>query len=135
LADLMAVQNTYLSTFQSLGSLGLLLGVVGLAIAQTRNVLERRGEFALLRSVGFTKKKLGVLVVAENGVLMLLGLGIGIVAASITVLPHILVGGAQIPWSSLGLSLLAVFGAGLVASSITVRAASNAPLIAALRGD
>ncbi len=34
LARLMAVQNTYLKTFQSLGALGLLLGTVGLAIAQ-----------------------------------------------------------------------------------------------------
>ena len=135
LADLMAVQNTYLSTFQSLGALGLLLGVVGLAIAQTRNVLERRSEFALLQSVGFTRKRLGRLVLAENGVLMLMGLGIGTLAALITVLPHVLIGGAQIPWGSLGRSLLAVLGAGLTASFITVRAAASAPLIAALRGD
>ena len=135
LADLMAVQNTYLSTFQSLGALGLLLGVVGLAIAQTRNVLERRGEFALLQSVGFRRVRIGQLVLAENGVLMLLGLGIGVFAALITVLPHLVVGGAQIPWRSLGLSLLAVLAAGLIASLITVRAAAAAPLIAALRGD
>lgn len=135
LADLMAVQNTYLSTFQSLGALGLLLGVVGLAIAQTRNVLERRGEFALLQSIGFTRRKLGSMVLAENGVLMLLGLGVGILAALITVLPHILVGGAQIPWRSLGLSLLAVLAAGVIASLVTVRAAARAPLIAALRGE
>ena len=135
LAELMAVQNTYLSTFQSLGALGLLLGVVGLAIAQTRNVLERRGEFALLQAVGFTRGKLGRMVLAENGVLMLLGLGIGVLAALITVLPHMLVGGAQIPWRSLVLSLLAVLAAGVIASLFTVRAASEAPIVAALRGD
>ena len=48
LVALMAVQNTYLSTFQSLGGLGLLLGTFGLAVVQLRNVLERRGELALL---------------------------------------------------------------------------------------
>ena len=31
----MAVQNTYLSTFQSLGGLGLLLGTVGLAVVNS----------------------------------------------------------------------------------------------------
>ena len=49
LAGFMAVQNTYLSTFQSLGGLGLLLGTLGLAAVQLRNVVERRGELALLR--------------------------------------------------------------------------------------
>ena len=39
-----AVQNTYLSTFQVLGGLGLLLGTLGLGIVLVRNVLERRGE-------------------------------------------------------------------------------------------
>ena len=41
LANYLAVQNTYLSAFQSLGSLGLLLGTIGLVIAQFRSVLER----------------------------------------------------------------------------------------------
>ena len=43
-----AVQNTYLDTFQVLGALGLLLGSVGLGVVVLRNVLERRGELALL---------------------------------------------------------------------------------------
>ncbi len=38
------VENTYLSTFQSLGGLGLLLGTIGLAAVMFRNVLERRRE-------------------------------------------------------------------------------------------
>ena len=50
LAQFLAVQNTYLSTFQSLGALGLLLGTIGLAVAQLRSVLERRGELALMRA-------------------------------------------------------------------------------------
>ena len=44
------VENTYLSTFQSLGALGLLLGTAGLAAVLLRNVLERRRELALLRA-------------------------------------------------------------------------------------
>ena len=41
------VENTYISTFQTLGALGLLLGTVGLAAVLARNVLERRRELAL----------------------------------------------------------------------------------------
>jgi hypothetical protein len=43
------VENTYLSTFQALGGLGLLLGTIGLGAILLRNVLERRRELALLR--------------------------------------------------------------------------------------
>ena len=52
LSGLMALQNTYLRTFQTLGALGLLLGTFGLAAVQLRSVLERRGEMGLLRRPG-----------------------------------------------------------------------------------
>ena len=58
LAQFLAVQNTYLSTFQSLGALGLLLGTIGLAVVQLRSVLERRGELALMRAGGFNRVRL-----------------------------------------------------------------------------
>ncbi len=51
LANFLAVQNTYLSTFQTLGGLGLLLGTLGLATVMVRNVLERRSELALLSAL------------------------------------------------------------------------------------
>ena len=53
LASFHRVENTYLSTFQMLGSLGLLLGTLGMAAVLLRNVLERRRELALLRAVGY----------------------------------------------------------------------------------
>ena len=53
LAEFHTVENTYLSTFQTLGGLGLLIGTVGLAAVVLRNVLERRRELALLRAVGY----------------------------------------------------------------------------------
>src|SRR5207245_9276700 len=37
----LVVENTYLSTFQALGGLGLMLGTVGLAIVLLRSVWER----------------------------------------------------------------------------------------------
>ena len=41
LAQFHRVENTYLSTFQALGGLGLILGTMGLATVLLRNVLER----------------------------------------------------------------------------------------------
>jgi hypothetical protein len=133
LASFMAVQNTYLSTFQSLGGLGLLLGTFGLATVQLRNVLERRGELALLRATGFARPRLARVVMLENGVLLLGGLLTGVLSALVAVLPHLLAGGANIPWRSLGLTLGLVLSVGLVAGFWAVRATLRAPLLEALR--
>src|ERR1039458_6865719 len=52
-----AMQNTYLDTFQVLGGLGLLLGSAGLGVVVLRNVLERRGELAVLLAAGFRSEE------------------------------------------------------------------------------
>lgn len=130
-----AVQNTYLSTFQSLGGLGLLLGTFGLAVVELRNVLERRGELALMRATGFRRGRLARLVLLENLVLLLGGLAIGLAAALVAVAPHLLEGGARIPWQSLAGTLALVVLVGLLAGLAAVRATLRAPLLPALRGD
>ncbi len=134
LRDLLAVQNTYLSTFQSLGALGLLLGTFGLATVQLRSVLERRGELALMRSTGFRRGRLAQMVMLENIVLLIGGLGAGIDAAIVTVLPHWLAGGASIPWGELALYLGIVLVVGIFSGLIAVLATLRAPLLGALRG-
>ena len=87
LAQFNAVQNTYLSTFQVLGGIGLLLGSLGLGVVVLRNVLERRGELGLLQAVGYRKRSLRWLVASENLALLVTGLVIGVVAAAMAVLP------------------------------------------------
>lgn len=131
----LAVQNTYLLTFQSLGALGLLLGTFGLAAVQLRNVLERRNELALMQAAGFATERIAQLVLAENAFLLLAGLGCGVLAALVAVLPHFWQGGASFPWLTLGGVLAAIVAIGLVAGLIAVRAVLRAPLIPALRGD
>ena len=135
LARFLAVQNTYLSTFQSLGGLGLLLGTLGLAAVQLRNVLERRGELALLRAVGFRQRKLAWLVLLENAVLLVLGTGSGVLAALVAVMPHFLSTGASIPWLSLTGTLGLVLLVGMLAGLAAVRQTLKAPLLNALRED
>jgi len=133
LQDLLAVQNTYLSTFQSLGALGLLLGTFGLAAVQMRSVLERRGELGLLRAAGFRRRRLASLVLFEALALLLGGLLTGFLAALVTTLPQMLVGGASIPLFDLTILLAIVLAAGCVTSLAAVRTVLRAPLLAALR--
>jgi len=133
LEDQFAIQNTYLSTFQSLGALGLLLGTFGLATVQVRNVIERRGELALLRASGFRRRRLASLVMLENVALLLGGLLTGFLAALVSTLPHMLAGGASIPLRDLTLLLAVVLVVGCLSSLASVRATLQAPILAALR--
>jgi putative ABC transport system permease protein len=135
LAEFFAVQNTYLATFRSLGGLGLLLGTLGLATVQLRNVIERRRELALLRAAGFRRSRLATLVMLENAALLIGGLATGIIAALVALAPHLFTGGAGIPWSSLAAMLAIVLVVGLLAGLAAVSAAVRAPILEALRGE
>jgi ABC-type antimicrobial peptide transport system permease subunit len=130
-----AVQNTYLGTFQVLGGLGLLLGSAGLGVVVLRNVLERRGELGLLVAVGFRRRALQRLVLSEHGALLVMGLGLGITAAAVAVLPAILSPGTHLPYGSLALTLAAVLLNGLLCTWLATRYALRGDLLAALRNE
>jgi putative ABC transport system permease protein len=135
LAALMAVQNTYLTTFQMLGGLGLVLGAVGLAVVQLRSVLERRGELALMQAAGFRRRRLTRMVLAENLVLLFGGLAVGCGAALAAVVPHAAIEQVSVPWRTLAVLLAIVAAVGIAAALLAARSALRAPLIPALRGD
>jgi hypothetical protein len=135
LAAFNAVQNTYLNTFQVLGGLGLLLGSAGLGVVVLRNVLERRGELGVLQAVGFRQRSLRWLVLSEHGGLLLLGLGVGVVAALAAVLPALLAPGAANHYAALGATLAGVLVSGLGWTWLATRFAMHGPPIAALRDE
>jgi hypothetical protein len=128
-----AVQNTYLNTFQMLGALGLLLGSVGLGVVVLRNVLERRGELAVLLAVGFRPHALRRLVLWEHGALQALGLLLGILAALLAVLPDLLSPGAPIAFGPLAGAMALVMGSGLLWTWAAARVALRGDLLEALR--
>ena len=121
----LAVQNTYLSTFQLLGALGLLVGTFGLAAVMVRNVIERQQEISLMKAVGFSNRRISRLIVSENMLLLLWGIGLGTVAALLAMLPHLKSTGGDLQWGSLLLILGLVAITGSVASVFAVRAAAN----------
>jgi putative ABC transport system permease protein len=135
LANFHRVENTYLSTFQMLGALGLLLGTLGMAAVLLRNVLERRRELALLRAFGYNSSHFTLMVVAENAFLLLAGLVIGAVCALLAIAPVFIERGGRLPNISLGVLLLAVLISGLIASLLATWAALRSPLLPALRAE
>jgi len=135
LATFHRVENTFLSTFQMLGGLGLVLGTVGLAAVLLRNVLERRRELALLRAVGYRTSHFALMVIAENALLLFCGLATGLVCALLAVAPVISSRGGHFPFVSLGVLLLAVIASGMLASFLATVAALRSPLLPALRAE
>jgi ABC-type lipoprotein release transport system permease subunit len=136
LAEFHKVENTYLSTFKTLGGLGLLLGTLGLAAVLLRNVLERRRELALLGAVGYGRQRLFTIVIAESTLLLTCGLLIGVIAALVAVAPAAAERGGRLP-TGIGswLLLFAVFATGLVSSIVATRAAIQSRLLDALRAE
>ncbi len=135
IADFLAVQNTYLSTFQALGGLGLLLGTFGLGVVLLRNVIERRGELATLRAIGFPRRALSRMVLAENALMLAAGVLIGTGSAVLAVAPRLFLGDLSLPWQTLGIALVAVLAVGMGASLGAVSLTSRIPLLPALKGE
>ncbi|MBK5299487.1 MAG: ABC transporter permease [Vicinamibacteria bacterium] len=135
LASYHRVENTYLSTFQALGGLGLLLGTLGLGAILLRNVLERRRELALLQAVGYGGRALGLMVVAESVVLMAAGIATGTLSALVAVAPALAARATSLPIGSTVVVLAGVFAAGLISSLVATRAAAASPLLASLKAD
>jgi ABC-type antimicrobial peptide transport system permease subunit len=111
------------------------LGSAGLGVVVLRNVLERRGELALLVAVGFRRRTLQRLILVEHSVLLLLGLGIGVAAAAVAVLPALLSPGTHLPRLSLALTLGAVLLNAAAWTWLATRYALRGNLMEALRNE
>ncbi len=115
------VENTYISIFMALGSLGLILGSFGLGLVVLLNVLDRAGELAMMRAVGFTKKALVRLLFFEHSGLLAAGLIMGIVSAMVAAGPRLAESG-QFPWQFLMIlaGILLCSGSGWIGFSAKV---------------
>jgi ABC-type antimicrobial peptide transport system permease subunit len=110
-----------------------LLGTVGLAVILVRNVVERQGELATLRAIGFRASSLGWMVVAENAFLLVIGTVEGSAAALIAVAPRLAT--IHVPWLPLAATLGAVLVTGMLSSVVAVAGALRTPLLPALKAE
>lgn len=127
------VQNTYLSIFQALGALGLLLGSVGLGLVVLRNTQERSAELALMGALGIARRRVRAVITAEYGMLLAWGLGAAALASLVAMVP--LLAGTR-PGEALrqaGLLVAAIGGTGLISILIVVWFLARRPPLRALR--
>lgn len=100
------VENSYIAIFHLLGGLGVVLASAGLGIATARNLSERRGELGLLRTLGVPDEQRRRLVFREVRGCIGWGLAIGLVAATVSIMPNLTPG----DWPG-ALAWMALFGA------------------------
>jgi putative ABC transport system permease protein len=133
LAEFNQVENTYLSIFLILGSLGLALGSLGIGIVVSRNLKERQGELALLRAVGFSRGSIQTLILSEHLTLLAAGILLGLAAALLATLPSLLAPGSNIPYLTILILLLLVLLNGVIWTYSATRQGMKGGLLQALR--
>ena len=134
LRDFLRVENTYLAIFLALGGLGLILGSAGAGLVLLFNVMDRRGELAMMQAMGFSIATLRRLLLAEHAALFAAGVLAGSLSAMFAVLPSVLE--AQTGALATGLLLpTVIFVSGLVFVTLAARAATQRDLLENLRNE
>jgi hypothetical protein len=108
LAAFHQVENTYIAIFHLLGGLGVIVGSAGLGLLTARNLSERRHEFAILHTLGVPADVTRRVVVLEVGQFIRWGLGIGLLAAAVAILPTLSAGGTAKSLAWMGLLVVAI---------------------------
>jgi len=121
LAEFNSIENTYLSIFLVMGAFGLLIGTVGLGVILVRSILERRSEIALLKAVGFGKKLIFKMFVNEYTGLLFAGILIGVITATIAILPSLISPNTGISFSTIGIILVLLIVNGLFWITVLTR--------------
>lgn len=124
LAAFHEVENTYIAIFHVLGGLGIILGSIGVGVVTVRNLIERRSEFTLLKTLGLSRGQRSEIVMKEARTLILWGLGIGLISSMFAVLPLL---GEKVSLLDLGwmLGLLLIMGVVATTSAVLAREKSG----------
>ncbi len=113
LVEFYSVTNTYLSIFLALGTLGLILGTIGLAVILARTILERKREISMMQAVGFRMSAIFKMLVSEYVILLSVGVIIGFVTAIVATLPSFLSTNTDASLSTVILLILLILVNGL----------------------
>jgi putative ABC transport system permease protein len=125
------VEGSPLSIFLLLGG----LGSFGLGILVYRNTMQRRGELAIMRALGFERRRLHRTLFLEHAILLAVGVLSGTAAALIAVLPHLLAPGPSVPFGLIALILLVLVLNGSLWIYLSAILATRGNLMGALRDE
>lgn len=135
LMEFYAVESTYLAMFLVLGALGLAVGSMGMGVVVLRNMQDRRTETALLRAVGYRGRVLWKLLLMEHGLLLAAGLGVGVLASAVAMVPALLVSKSQLSFGFLLGLLVAVAGCGVLCMAAAIHVSLKGDTLQGLRNE
>jgi len=118
-----SVQNTYLSVFMILGGFGIIIGTFGLGFLLIRNILDRQHELATYLTLGFSKRYITRLLVAEHLLILVSGIAIGSITGLAVILPSLFSNASDIPFIFLSATIGIIFLTGFLWIIIPVRSA------------
>lgn len=133
LAQFNSVENTYLSVFMLLSGLGIIIGTAGLGIVLLRNLADRKKEMALYQAIGFTRRYIIRIILIENLLILLAGIGIGTLSAFAGILPSFLSPAFQLPATYLLIILLLITANGIAWIFFPTHSALRGNQVKALR--
>jgi putative ABC transport system permease protein len=142
LADAVQLNRTFNYIIQGFMSLGLIVGVVAIAVISARSVVERRQQIGVLRSIGFQRSTVQLSFLIEASLVALIGIFLGSVLGLIVAWDVIDQAASTdswanltytIPWRDLIIIFTLVYAGALLASWFPARQASRVYPAEALR--
>jgi len=133
LASFNTVENTYLSVFMMLGGLGVIIGTIGLGIVLLRNISQRKQELAIYLALGFRRKFIFKLILAEHTLILIPGLIIGSISAFPVILPLLVSPVLTVPWMYVTSILMLILANGLLWIYFPAKSAMEKDLLSGLR--
>ncbi len=129
------VESTYLAMFLVLGGLGVTLGGFGMGIVMLRNLFERRGELAMLSTLGFDRRAIRRLLLTEHGLLLLAGIVVGVGAAAVSSVPGVVISGTEVPIGLMASVVVLVAVSAAACMSVVLAAGLRVDTLDALRDE
>jgi putative ABC transport system permease protein len=137
LDDTVAANKTFNYLVEGFMALGLVVGVAALGVISARAVVERRQQIGVLRSLGFQRRMIQAVVLAESSFVALTAIVVGTLLG-LAIAWNVLADTGQqaawrtltmdVPWLTLGLSFAVVYGVALLTTlAPAVRASRTAP--------
>jgi putative ABC transport system permease protein len=142
LADAVSASLTFDRLIEGFMGLGLIVGVAALGVVSARSVVERRQQIGVLRAIGFRRSMVQTCFLLESSFIALtaiivgtaLGLAVGYnVIADTRRQPSWSEMPFHVPWLTLGLIFLAVYGVAMLTTLAPARRASRVYPSEALR--
>ena len=106
-----------------------------MGVVVLRNVQDRRTEIALLRAVGYRNRDLRNVLFIEHGLLLIAGLGVGVIASVVAMVPALIISKSQTSTGFLLSLLIAVIGCGVVCMAAAIRVSLRGDALRGLRNE